>query len=401
MRIALFQNLPSGGAKRSVYEWVRRLSKSHSIFSYSLSVAAHSFCDIQPFVEQYKVFPFLPRPIFASPFGRLNQLQRYRDLLSLTQLNRIVAQEIDQNQFDVVFVQPCIYTHIPSLIQFLKTPSVYYLHEPIGYQFNYKFERPYIKSGSSWRQKLNRIDPLLRLYYGSLTKSQELSVTKANLLIANSEFTRNAMQSSYRVNAPVCYLGVDSENFLPDRDISPDGSVISVGELSPRKGFDFLIDSLAIIPEDVRPELKLVCNRVDEDERQFIENKALNLMVKLKILSNLDSKSLAVEYNRSMFCVYSPVREPFGLVPLEAMACGKPVVGVSEGGVLETVKDFQTGRLVERNPQLFAKAILDLISCPDQIISMGKQARDTVLSQWTWQSSTANIEQELIKAAKK
>ena len=73
MRIALFHNAPSGGAKRAIYEWTRRLTEHHQIDVYTLNSADHDFCDIRPFVQQYQVFDFAPRKLFNSPWGRLNQ----------------------------------------------------------------------------------------------------------------------------------------------------------------------------------------------------------------------------------------------------------------------------------------------------------------------------------------
>ena len=110
MRIALFHNLPSGGAKRAVYEWTRRLAASHEVDVYTLSGADHAFCDIRPLVQEHHVLDFTPHRLFESPWGRLNQLQRWRDLGKLTRLGRCIAREIDAGDYDVVFAHPCHYT---------------------------------------------------------------------------------------------------------------------------------------------------------------------------------------------------------------------------------------------------------------------------------------------------
>ena len=65
-------------------------------------------------------------------------------------------------------------------------------------------------------------------------------------------------------------------------------------------------------------------------------------------------------YNKAKLVVYSPYLEPFGYVPLEAMACGTPVVGVKEGGVKETVLHNKTGLLTQRDEKAFANAIIKL-----------------------------------------
>ena len=63
----------------------------------------------------------------------------------------------------------------------------------------------------------------------------------------------------------------------------------------------------------------------------------------------ITDEELVILYNKAKLVVYTPYMEPFGLVPLEAMSCGTPVVGVNEGGVMETVLNGKTGILVERN----------------------------------------------------
>ena len=76
MKIALFHNLPSGGAKRAVYEWIKRLSQKHKIDVFSLSTADHNFLDLRSLVTNHKIYQFQPSRLFGSPFGRINQFQR-------------------------------------------------------------------------------------------------------------------------------------------------------------------------------------------------------------------------------------------------------------------------------------------------------------------------------------
>src|SRR5258708_29848555 len=96
MRIALFHDLASGGAKRSVFEVTRLLAVRHKIDCYTLSSANHTFCDLSPYVDDYHIFDFESFPLFNSPFGRLNQLQRWRGLRRLEEVCRTIALRIDQ-----------------------------------------------------------------------------------------------------------------------------------------------------------------------------------------------------------------------------------------------------------------------------------------------------------------
>lgn len=398
MRIALFHNVPSGGAKRAIYEWVRRLTPDHGVDVYSLTSADHEFCDIRPFVREHHISEYLPRPVFRSPLGRLNQWQRWRDLRDLTQLARNTARCIDRSEYDVVFAHTCQYTHAPLLLQFLQTPTVYYLHEPVGRRVVRSIRRPYLRTNRV-RSLLDRFDPLNTLYQSALANAQAKSIARTTRLLANSRYTQEQMERAFAVETLVSYYGVDWETFRPRQDTEKEYSVISVGELTARKGFDFIVEAVGHIPPPKRPKVKIVSNVINEEERAYVQDLARRLDVKLELFINLDSERLAVEYNRALLCVYTPVLEPLGLVPLEAMACELPVVAVVEGGVIDTVIDGFNGRLVPRDPVAFAAAVQELIDDPVQRSHLGRQARERVQSHWSWEKSTTEIEEHLSKTA--
>lgn len=398
MRIAIFHNLPSGGAKRSLYEWTCRLANDHEIDVYSLQTADHTFCDIRPFVSQYKVYEFASRSLFKSPFGRLNQLQRWRELDDLERLNRRIARQINLGGYDVLFANTCKFTFIPSLLQHVRIPSVYYLHEPFGPGFVRKIDRPY-NAKKRWRGKLDSLDPLIWLYRHRLASIQARSVRGTTRLLANSHFTGECIQTEFGVDAGICPLGVDLNGFRPMDSAEHNGYIISVGEMSPRKGFDFVVESLGNIPANQRPALKLVCNVVNEDELEYVRELAEQHGVKLDVLVGLGVDSIRRLYNRARLCVYAPIMEPFGLVPLEAMACGIPVIGVREGGVQESVIHEQTGLLVERDSQRFGTAIQYMLSNPDLAMSYGRNGREHVIKNWTWERSVSILGFHLAECA--
>jgi glycosyltransferase involved in cell wall biosynthesis len=84
--------------------------------------------------------------------------------------------------------------------------------------------------------------------------------------------------------------------------------------------------------------------------------------------------------------------EPFGLVALEAMACGTPVIGVHEGGVRESVVEGVSGILVERGSPEIAAAVARLMGDPALRSSLGKSARDYVCRGWTWEATIDRYE---------
>jgi glycosyltransferase involved in cell wall biosynthesis len=172
------------------------------------------------------------------------------------------------------------------------------------------------------------------------------------------------------------------------------------GELSPRKGFAFIVESLGCIPLADRPPLKIACNVVDQQEKRHILDLALRNHVDLELLQGLNMEEMRLLYNRARLCVYAPLMEPFGLVPLEAMACETAVVGVREGGVMESVVHEHTGLLIERELKEFSSAIVHLMRSPALAVEYGKNGRKHVLENWTWERSTAELERYLYEVAR-
>lgn len=399
MRVAIYHNLPSGGAKRALYEWIKRLSASHVIDVYSLTSADHAFCDVREHVNQYFQFSFRSRKLFSSPLGRLNRIQKLRDFRELDILGNQIAQQMDKERYDIVFVNPCVHTYIPSFLAYTTMPSLYYLHEPFGPSFIRHFRRPYFKLDRGWRRILDRFDPLIFAYERRLQMMRKKSIHNTNLFLANSHFTRSEFIRTYGVDATICHYGVNTEEFHPINGFEDDNSVITVGELTPRKGHDFLIESLSLIPASERPCLKIAYNWENPLETQYLQELAYRRGVHLRLLSNLNTSQLAVEYNKSKLCVYAPVMEPFGLVPLEAMACGTPVVAVAEGGVSESVSDGFVGRLTPRDPVIFAEVLRSILANEDLCKQYGEQAQAYVRNKWTWDESTIQIEKHLRRVA--
>jgi glycosyltransferase involved in cell wall biosynthesis len=113
--------------------------------------------------------------------------------------------------------------------------------------------------------------------------------------------------------------------------------------------------------------------------------------------TSVEDKALIDLYNRASLLVYAPYLEPFGLTPLEAMACGTPVVAVLEGGARESVIHDQTGVLAERDdkPSRPRSPIADLLAADERRRRLGRQATDAVKDFWTWSHAGARLLQHL------
>lgn len=390
MKIAIYHNLPSGGGKRALYEMTRWLAERHTLDVYTLSTSEHDFCDLRPYCRVHEVFPFTPLSLAHSPFGRLNQGIRTLDLLRLYRLQRTIAQQIDNAGYDVVFVHHCRYGQSPNLLQFLKTPSIYYCQEPPRLFHEPPVPRPY--ADFSQLQRLgNLFDPLPGLYRRTLARLDCDNAWAATHVLVNSHYSRETLYRTYGIFAHVAYLGVDAEKFHP-LALPRESFVLSVGALNPRKGFDFLIRSLALLDAAQRPPLVLVSNAQDTREQQFLEHLATENQVSVTFKTLVSDEELVRLYNQARLTLYAPVMEPFGFVPLESMACGTPVVGVREAGVRESVIHNATGLLAERTPKDFAAAVAELLADVSRCLDMGRQGRELVEQHWRWENTVQTLE---------
>ena len=381
MKIALFHNLPSGGAKRVVFEHARLLSRQHRVDVYTLETANCDFCDESAFAGVFTT-PFKPLPLFRSPLGRINQISRSLDILRLRAAMRSVAQRIDRQRYDVVLVYPCQFTVSPAILRFLKTPSVYYRHDVNRRLHDPIVPRPY-PDRNRFQQLLDNIDPFPGLYNWLLDREDRRNSTFGDEYLANSCFARESIYRLYGRAPSVCYLGVDTDLFHP-LNIGRKHQVISVGEILPKKGYDFVIRSLASIPASLRPPLVIVGNASIPQEKAYLEALARESGVEVQFHLQISDQEVVRLYNESLLTVYAPVLESFGMVPLESMACGTPVVGVAEGGVREQVIHQVNGLLIGRDEGQFGQAVLTLLEDPGLARSMGERGREYVTEQWNW-----------------
>ena len=397
MKVAVYHNLPSGGGKRALYEMTRRLAARHTIDVYTLSCAEHDFCDLQPFAQRHVVTPFKPLPLARWPFGRINQGLRTLTLIRVHRLQQQIARQIDAAGYDVVFTHNCQFIQSPSVLTFLRTPSVYYCGEPPRLIYEPRIARPY-DSLTRQQRAVNLIDPFPALYRTVLARLDRKNVRAATCVLANSAYTRESLYRAYGIFAHIGFLGVDAERFRP-LALPRENFIVSVGMINPQKGFDFLICSLALLEKARRPLLMIICNSADERERAYLTALAQQLQVAVEFRSLIPDEELVRLYNQARLTVYAPVMEPFGFVPLESMACQTPVIGVREGGVRESITTGVTGLLVDREPEAMAAAIHLLLNNSAEADRLGHNGRSSVEEQWTWANSIKVIEHYLADAA--
>ncbi|WP_058235690.1 glycogen synthase [Devriesea agamarum] len=211
----------------------------------------------------------------------------------------------------------------------------------------------------------------------------------------------------------VVHNGIDLEAWAPNQaldvhhryGIDPDApTIIFVGRITRQKGLPYLLRALTRIPDGVQvilcagapdtPEIAAEVNQLTHELQQTRSGVFL-------ITEMLPRTDLTALLTRSTTFVCPSIYEPLGIVNLEAMACGLPVVATATGGIPEVVLDQETGYLVpleqaddgtgtpldpERFVEDLAQAMTRMVSSPHRARELGAAARQRAAEHFSWQS---------------
>jgi glycosyltransferase involved in cell wall biosynthesis len=114
---------------------------------------------------------------------------------------------------------------------------------------------------------------------------------------------------------------------------------------------------------------------------------------------SISDAELVAFLNKAALLLYTSRLEPFGLAPLEANACGLPVVGIAEGGIRETIQDGINGFLVDPEPESIARAAERLLHDLGLAKRLGETAADYVRREWDVEESVTRLETILVQVA--
>jgi glycosyltransferase involved in cell wall biosynthesis len=394
MKIAVFHNLPTGGAKRALYDNVKYLAESNQVDVFVPSTANESYLSLKDVSDSFKIFP-VKNTIGGFVYSAVKYLpSRTVSLKNLEITQKSIANYINKMDYDVVFCEQDVYGIAPFLLKYIKKPHVYYCQQnPFSH---YQVSRN-IRLSLGFEDKSLIKDNVIKYYMSRIKKVDKQNIQNAGYMLANSFFSHESLLRVYGINSFVSYLGVDNQLFK-QIDIPKENFILSVGRCIPEKGYDFILNSLAKIDPNIRPELIIVSDLVDIKWKNFLEKLAVKSGIKLKILSLIEDRDLVLLYNKAKLVVYAPYLEPFGLVPLEAMACGTPVVAVKEGGIRESVIHNATGILTQRDETIFAEKIVELLLNNEKMEKMSIKSVKTVKNFWNLKKSGKRLHYHLNRA---
>jgi len=311
------------------------------------------------------------------------------------------AEEINASGFDLLFAASCRFFGTTPIGRFSTIPSVLYLQEPGRRLYESWPQLPWL--APSWTPK-DWIDTGFwrKMLISQLTfpgiriqgREERRNAQAFDDILVNSYFSRESVLRAYGLDSKVCYLGVDADKFV-DHHRQREPIAVSIGAFVPEKGVEFIIRAVARVTAAVRPKLCWIANIVypgyDVEMRRLAADHHVDLELKYRLP---DSEMIDI-LNRARMMLYAPRLEPFGFAPLEANACGLPVIAVAEGGVRETVDDGVNGILVEHDAENMASAIQRLALDDTLAASLGQNGRHLVQTNWSLPSSIERLESRL------
>jgi D-inositol-3-phosphate glycosyltransferase len=186
-------------------------------------------------------------------------------------------------------------------------------------------------------------------------------------------------------------------------NIPPEERVIlQLGRIVPRKGVDTAIRGLGCLVRDhaISARLLIVGGESDEPDPQAAPEIARLQAIACEegvadlvtFVGRRGRETLKYYYSAADVFVTVPWYEPFGITPVEAMACGTPVVGSNVGGIKYTVRDGETGYLVPpKDPEKLAERLAHLYAHPKLLSVLSRQAIRRANDLFTWQKVTAGV----------
>ena len=393
--IAWCHTADSGGSKRAAFEMVRELAKrGHVVDEYILRIG-------EPNLKHWPLTPYIRKSyrVSVSPIANryrpyvlaawIGVMQERQQVRALACQFRDLGRELKARGYDYVHIDHCFPSYTVQLTEHLSLPSIIYSHEATDARFQGQDLLSPPSNAPWWRRKYAALCNSAINKVVSIRRQRDLAGLRgAGLVLTNSCYSKEALFQRNHLSSSVCRYGVDVDTFKP-LGLPRSKTVLSAGRIVKKKQHHIVIEAVATISETERPGVIIAtpetpARQEDPDYSHRLEQLAKDLRVKLEIRRNPAEQELVRLYNEVMALVFMPIMEPFGLVALEAMACGTPVIGVREGGIRESVVDGVTGILVDRNVDDAGKAIERLIHSEELRDRLSLQAAAYVRREWVW-----------------
>ena len=294
------------------------------------------------------VSPIIERaPIHTSLLQHLPGIRHYyRQCLPFFP---VLVERFDVGRFDLVISSShCV---AKSVIVGPQALHICYCHTPMRYAWD-QFDAYF------GPERLGPItSAVMSRAMGGLARWDRATAGRVTRYITNSRHVAGRIHRYYNREASVVYPPVDTQFFSPAAVPVQHGSCLMVSALVPYKRVDIAIEACRL----AGVSLRVVGGG---PERATLERAASKSGADVTFLGRLSDEGVRDEYRRAALVLMTG-EEDFGIAPLEAQACGTPVVALGRGGAVESIVTGVTGVLVdEPTPRAFADALGDALARP-------------------------------------
>ncbi len=298
--------------------------------------------------------------------------QHLRAPCAVTRMLYLCGAAARHGPFDV-FLCDLVAHVIPALKWLARTPVVFYCH----------FPDQLLVTRDRWPYRLYRL-PIDRL--------EQWATGHADRVLVNSRFTAamfgKAFPRLHWLTPDVLYPATGDVDGCVETTPGDEPMLLAIGRYDRSKKMVLAVEALAhlrqCLPAPAADKVRLViAGHYDAGSRENVlamrelesAVRAFGLQEQVTLRRSLSDAERIDLLERCSCLVHTMPNEHFGLVPVEAMAAGRPVVAVRRGGVMETVRHGETGLLCEPNPEAFAAALARLLRDRDEAARMGRAAR--------------------------
>jgi glycogen(starch) synthase len=241
---------------------------------------------------------------------------------------------------------------------------------------------------------------------------EPLCIRRASRVIAVSQFTKQDIISVYGIpesRIEVIYHGARPENYVfPEENklrfrsslgIESQPMILFVGRLVPRKGVDILLRALPQVIREMDVRLVLAGSGNQRDYQQLAQS--LGISDKVIFLGHVPDDTLSLLHSSCDLFVLPSRLEGLGIVIIEAMAAGKPIIATNAGGIPELIESGKNGILIEIGEEKeLASAIIQMLGDKSLSRAIGENNREKVRERYSWEVAARQAERlysDLIK----
>ncbi len=295
-----------------------------------------------------------------------NLTQSVKFWINLGKTSEMLHKLVDEEKPDIVF-----FNHYPSTMWVEKYDNIPIICYP--QDINLLYTNTYInnltpKIRIPWR--------IIRLFVRFYDKHKWSFFDQ---IICHSKFTARNIKKHYGVDSEVIYLGTNTNVFSPIDNCVKKNAILTLADSRIRRADLLLKAASTLLKKRQDFEIWIVGNSGQLGEELELLTKNLDLEKNVKFFGRISDADLSTLYSESLATVHLVKEAPFGLIVIESMSSGTPVISWKPGGPEETITDGETGFLISENNQSeLIEKIEFFLENPNSSYKMGKKGTERV-----------------------